>query len=143
MKDPSGLIRTWLYGVLNTKVSYKGSTVPVYSIAPKDTTMPYILLGQQSGDAEINESTKDTWITRQSFTIDIYTSGKGNRTSYVPLNTISDSVIKLVRTRSDITITGFNVVSLVVDSILTDVMDFGTKIVLIKIINITLIMEES
>lgn len=142
MKDPSGLIRTWLFGVLNTNVSYGGSVVPVYSFATKDAAMPYILIGQQSGGSEMERSTKSSWVTSQSVTIEIYAASTGNDASYVPLNTIADSVIQLVRTRSAILIAGFNVVSCVVDSIITDCMDFETNIVLVKLINITLIIEE-
>lgn len=143
MKDPSGLIRTWLYGVLNGQVSYSSSTVPVYSFAPKDAAMPYILLAGQSASSENEESTKDAWITRQSFTIEIYSSLTGNDASYVPINTISDSVVQKVRTRSAISISGYNVISCVLDSTITDMMDFETKIVGIKILNFTMIIEES
>jgi len=143
MKDPSGLIRTWIYGVLNTKVTYGGSAVPVYSFAPKDAAMPYILLAGQTGSSELEESTKDTYITRHSITIEIYASGTGNRASYVPVNTISDSVVQLVRTRTKITITGYNVVSIVFDSSLTDAYISDTNTITLKVLNFTLIMEES
>ena len=142
MKDPSGLIRTWLFGVLDTNVSYNGSVVPVYSFTSKDAAMPYILIGQQAGVSEMDYSTKSSWVTPQSVTIEIYTSNTGNDASYVSLNTISDSVIQLIRTRAAIVIAGFNVVSCVVDSIITDTINFETNIVLVKIINITLIIEE-
>ena len=142
MKDPSGLIRTWLYGVLNGAVSYGGSNVPVYSFVPKDAAKPYILLGSQSMSSELDESTKDAWITRNSLTIEIYADGSSNDASYVALNTISDSVLQLIRTRSAATISGFTVVSRVIDNTLTEAFDFDTSITLLKIINITLIMVE-
>ena len=142
MKDPSGLIRTWLFGVLNGKVSYLTVNVPVYSFAPKDTAMPYILLAGQSSSSENDESTKDCWINKHSFTIEIYSSHTGNDASYVPINTISDSVIQLVRTRTAPTISGYTVISVVLDSMITDMLDFETKIVGIKILNFTMIIEE-
>jgi hypothetical protein len=142
MKDPSGLIRTWLFGVLNGQVSYLTVNVPVYSFAPKDAAMPYILLAGQSASSENDESTKDCWITRQSFSIEIYSSHTGNDASYVPINTIADTVIQKVRTRTAPTISGYTVISVVLDSMITDMMDFETKIVGIKILNFTMIIEE-
>lgn len=91
----------------------------------------------------MEESTKDSWITRHSITIEIYASGTGNRASYVPVNTISDSVTQLVRTRSDITLTGFNVISIVFDSSLTDAFISETNTITLKVLNFTLIIEES
>jgi hypothetical protein len=142
MKDPSDNIRTWLYGVLNTTVSYGGSVVPVYSFAPKDAAMPYILLAGQSSSSELDESTKDCYINKHSFTIEIYSSHTGNDATYKAVNTISNSVLVLVRTRTAPTISGFTVISVVLDSMLTDMMDFDTKIVAIKILNLTMIIEE-
>jgi len=142
MKDASGLIRTWLFGVLNGQISYGGSVVPVYSFAPKDAAMPYILLAGQSAGSELDESTKDCYINKHTFTIEIYSSHTGNDASYVPINTISDSVLQKVRTRTAPTISGYTVISVVMDSMVTDMMDFETKIVAIKILNFTMIIEE-
>ena len=94
MKDPAGLVRSWLYTLLNTNVSYGSKTIPVYSFAPKDAAMPYILISQQSTGPEGNHSTKDSYVTDHSFTIEIYSSHTGNDASYVPINTISDSVMQ-------------------------------------------------
>jgi len=143
MKDPSGLIRTWLYGVLNTKVSYGGSVVPVYSFVPKNAAMPYILLAGQTGSSELEESTKDTYITRHSITVEIYASGTGNRASYVPVNNISDSVAQLVRTRNKITMSGYNIISIVFDNSLTDAFISETNTITLKVLNFTLTIEES
>jgi len=143
MKDPSGVIRAWIYSQLNGTITYNTVAVPVYSFAPKDAAMPYILIASQSGATELDASTKDSWITRQSFTIEIYSEHTGNNASYVPINTIGDSVVQKLRTRSAITISGYNVVSLILDSTLTDMMDFDTKIVGIKILNFTMLIEES
>ena len=143
MKDPSGSIRTWLYGVLNTTVTYNAVAVPVYSFAPRNAAMPYILLAGQSSTSELEESTKDCYINKQSFTIEIYSSNaNGNDATYKVVNTISDSVLQLVRTRTAPTISGYTVISVVLDSMLTDMMDFETNIVAIKILNFTMIIEE-
>ena len=143
MKDPSGSIRTWLYGVLNTTVTYNAVAVPVYSFAPRNAAMPYILLAGQSSVSELEESTKDCYINKQSFTIEIYSANdNGNDATYKVVNTISDSVLQLVRTRTAPTISGYTVISVVLDSMLTDMMDFETKIIAIKILNFTMIIEE-
>ncbi len=141
MKDPSGLIRTWLYGVLYTKVSYGGSVVPVYSFVPKDAAMPYILIAEQTGDPE--GGTKDQWMNKHNVTIEIYVSSKGNDASYVPLNTISDSVVQLVRTRTAVTIAGFTVVSVTVQGMVTYSFVGESDIILYKSINITLELVET
>jgi len=142
MKDPAGLVRSWLYTLLNTNVSYGGSIVPVHSFAPKDAAMPYILLAQQSTGPEGNHSTKDSYVTDHSFTLEIYSSHTGNDASYVPTNTISNSAMQLVRNRSDITIEGYNIVSCVLDNAITDNFLRDDNIIIIKVLNFTLIIEE-
>ena len=143
MKDPSGLVRSWLYTLLNTNVSYGGSAVPVYSFAPKDAAMPYILLAQQSTGPEGNHSTKDSYVTDHSVTIEVYSSHKGNDASYVPVNTISNLLLQLVRVRTSITIAGYNVVSLVLDNTITDNFLMDDEIIIMKVLNFTLIIEEN
>jgi len=142
MKDPSGLIRSWLFTLLDTNVSYGSSVVPVYSFAPKNARMPYILLAQQSAGPEGEHSTKDSYVTDQSFTIEIYSSHTGNDASYVPINTISNSVLQLVRVRTSITIVGYNVVSCVLDNTITDNFLMDDTTIIMKVLNFTLIIEE-
>jgi hypothetical protein len=141
MKDPSGVIRSWLYTTLSGQVSYAGVTVPVYSFVPKDSAMPYILLAEQSGGGE--EGAKESWIVRHTATLEVYTSSTGNDASYVPCNTIADSVLQKVRTRTSVTLSGFTVISVVVDNILTDRVDNGTNIIILKIINLSLLIQEN
>lgn len=141
MKDPSGYIRTWLYGVLNGTVSYGGSVVPVYSFASKDAAMPYIIIAEQTGDPE--GGTKDAWINKHDITLEIYCASKGNDASYVPLNTIANSVIQLVRTRAKVTIdSGFNVVSCTSSGMVTYSFVGDTDIILYKSLIISLVIEE-
>lgn len=142
MKDPSGVIRTWLYGVLNGQVSYNAVAVPVYSVVPKDTVGNYIYIGQITAGAENDNSTKDSWINTYTVSIEIYSVQDPNNASYVPVDAIGSSVLQLIRTRTAATISGYTVVSRVLDSIVTDIMDFETKIVAVKIMNLTLIIEE-
>lgn len=142
MKDPTGSIRTWLFGVLNGQVSYLTVPVPVYSLVPKDTTGNYIYIGQIIAGAENDESTKDAWINKYTVSIEIYSVQEVNNATYVPVDTIGSAVLQLIRTRTAATISGYTVISRVLDSIVTDIMDFETKIVAIKIINLTLTIEE-
>jgi hypothetical protein len=141
MKDPSGYIRTWLYGVLNTTVSYGGSVVPVYSVAPKDAAFPYMLIGSQTADPE--GGTKDKWITNHSVQLEIYSSHTGNDASYVPVNTIANSAIQLIRTRAKVTIDStFNVISCTVVGLVTDHIVTDTNTIMYKSILINLEIEE-
>ena len=142
MKDAADSIRTWLYGVLNNAVTYNSVAVPVYSFAPKDAALPYILLAGQSSGPENDESTKDSWITRHQIAIEIYSEHTGNDATYKAVNSISNSILLLIRTRTAATMSGYTVVSRVIDSTITDMMDFDTKIIAVKIINLSLIIEE-
>jgi hypothetical protein len=142
MKDASGYVRTWLYGVLNGTVSYSGSVVPVYSFPPSNQAMPYMLIGEQSMGPD--EGTKDCYITKHSITLEIYTSTTGNDSSYVAVNTIGSSALQLVRTSTQPTgLTGFTVISHVIDGSATDRIVLDNKIVIVKVYNITLTIEEN
>ncbi len=143
MKDPSGLIRTWVFGKLNGTVTYLAVAVPVYSFAPKDQTMPYMLIGDHISSSEMEESTKDKWIARYSFSIEVYFVNTGNDASYVPVNTISDSVMQIIRTRTAIAIAGYTVIGIIFEGSMTDKIDMDNRIVTLKIMNFTLTMEET
>jgi hypothetical protein len=141
MRDPSDEIRKWLYGVLNGQVTYNSVVVPVYSFPPKDAAMPYIQIAEQSSGPD--EGTKDCYITRHTVTLEIYTSHTGNDASYVPVNTISNTALQLIRTRTKVTgLTGFNVVACVLDGTITDRFILDNKIVIIKVLNFTLTIAE-
>jgi len=139
MKDPSGSIRTWLYTLLNGTITY-GTAVPAYSFPPKDAAKPYILIAEQSSIGE--DGTKDCYISKHLITIEIYSSHTGNDASYVPINTIADSILQKVRTRTKVSLSGYNVISLTFDGALTDRIDYDTEIVLIKVLNFTLTIAE-
>ena len=143
MKDASGLVRTWLYGVLNGTVTYNAVTVPVYSFPPKDAAMPYMLIAEQSTGSELDESTKDCYIAPYYVTLEIYASEEVNDASYVPVNTIADSALQLIRTRTMPTISGYNVISRIYEGGVTDRFDLGNKIVIFKSMNFKLIIEET
>ena len=141
MKDPSDSIRDWLYTKLYTKVSYLTAVIPFYSMPPKDAAMPYIAVGEHMMTGE--QGTKDAYITEHSVDIEIWTSFEGNDASYVMANTIADSVIQILRTRTKQTITGYNVIRVLVDNMITDRFLMETNIIIYKSINIRLLMEEN
>lgn len=141
MKDPSDNIRDWAYTALNGTVSYGGSAVPVYSFPTKDATMPYILLGEQMMTGE--QGTKDKYINDHELMVEIYVSSTGNRGSYVAANTIADSVIQILRTRTQPTVTGYTCIRLLVDNMITERIITDTNIIIYKSIQIRLLLEEN
>lgn len=151
MKDASDIIRDWVYGVLYQTVTYGGSYIPIYSFPPKDSAMPYIVIGEQAMISE-TESTKDKWLTEHEVMVEIWTSFKGNDASYVPVNAIADSVLQLLRQRAvEMTgsggtslpgFTGFNCIRVLAASLITDRFLMDTDIIIYKSINIRLLMEE-
>jgi hypothetical protein len=152
MKDPSDNIRDWLYNVLYGTVSYGSSYISVYSFPPKDETFPYIIIGEQTMLGE-GESTKDSYITEHEVTIEIWDSYSGNDASYVRVNSIANSILELVRTRSmTLTgsggesisgITGFNMIRLLADAMVTDRLITEKQIIIYKSILVRLLLEES
>ena len=149
MKDASGVIRAWVYTTLNAAVSYSSVTVPVFSFAPRNQALPYILIGEHNMMGEA-ESTKDKWITEHEILIEIYCCGsstgaasQGNDQSYVPANTITDSVVQLLRTRSAISLTGYNTIRRLVDSMVSDTILMDNNIIIYKSISLRLLLEEN
>jgi hypothetical protein len=141
MKDPSSAIRDWVYDTLNGAVSYGGSAVTVYSFPSKDATMPYILIGENYMLGE--RGTKDAYISEHDIMIEVYTSYTGNRASYASVDSIADDIIQLLRTRIMPAITGYNCISVLVDNMVTDRFTTDTNIIIYKLIQIKLMLEES
>ena len=143
MKDASDQIRDWVYTVLNGTVSYGGSVVPVYSFPPKDQAYPYMVIAEHMMTGE-GESTKDAYLTGHEITVEIYTESTGNDASYVPANTIADSALQLLRTRTKVTgITGYNTISVVTDNMITERVITDRNIIIYKSINMRLLLEEN
>ena len=150
MKDPSDNIRDWLYGVLYGTVSYEGAFVSVYSFPPANQAFPYIAISEQMMSGE--QGTKDAYITEHSATIEIYAEQTGNVASYVPVNTIADSVLQIIRRRKIMTygsgggavpeITGYNPIRILVDSMVTDRFSMQNRQVIYKSINLKILLEE-
>jgi hypothetical protein len=151
MKDASDIIRDWVYSVLNLTIQYGSAYVPVYSFVPKDAAFPYIVISEQMMTGE--DGTKDKFITNHEVTIEIWSSFQGNDASYVPVNSISDSVLRILRQRTKEThgsggntitgFTGFNAFSITVNNMITDRFLMDTNIIIYKSINIKLILEET
>lgn len=151
MKDPSDNIRDYVYNLLYGTVSYGGSYVPVYSVAPKDSTYPHIIIGEQSMITQ-EPSTKDVWVTEHTVTIEIWDSYTGNDASYVKVNSIANSITELINTRtmtlvgsggqSIAGITGFDLIATTVESMITDRFLWETNIVIYKSLIIKFLLEE-
>jgi hypothetical protein len=151
MKDASDIIRDWIYGVLYKTILYGGSYVDIYSFPPKDAVFPYIVIGEHVMTGE-TESTKDKWLTGHEVTIEVWTSSTGNDASYVPVNSIADSALQLLRQRSTEThgsggstlpgFTGFDCITITVNNLITERFLMDNSIIIYKSINLRLLMEE-
>jgi len=151
MKDPSEGIRQWLYDILNLTVSYGGPYVPCYSFVPLSISKPFILLGEQY--MESDESVKDSYITINSIAIEIYASYSGNDASYKMINQLGEDVLELVTAdpmtqvgsggESTGTITGYDTINIMVQSISTQRVLFDNEIVIMKSIIIKFRLEEN
>lgn len=151
MKDPSDDIRDWVYSSLNGKVYYGGVAVPVYSVVPNGTSMPYIVIGEQSSSGE--DSSKDSFVSEHDVTIEIYSSHTGNRGSYTSVNSIASSILQLLRTMAatsgygrdegGVSIgTTFNVIKVNMRGLATDRFTSDDKLIIYKSLNINLLLEE-
>lgn len=150
MKDPSDDIRDWLFTSLNNNITY-GSIVPVYSFPPKDAAKPYIVIGEQSSPGE--DSPKDRYMSEHDVTLEIWTSHTGNNASYVAANSISSSILQLIRTRAQtngyardeggVAMANFNVIRVNMRGMVTDVFLNDQEIIVYKSLNINLLLEES
>lgn len=152
MKDPCDDIRDWLFTVLNNKVSYGGSAVPVYSFPPEDVSYPYILLGEQSGEGE--EGAKDCWMWSVANEIKVLTKfDEASDATYVEANAISNSVMQLVRTKDNIhayatsedlvPLTNFTLTGVTVGAFSTERENQETGIKISKQLTINLLVEEN
>ena len=139
MKDPSKQIRDWMYTALNGTVTY-GSVVPVYTFPDKDAALPYIVIGEMSSPGE--DGTKDKYIAEYDVTVEIWTAHTGNTASYVPADTIANLILTILRTRTGITVTGFNVIKVNMRGMVTDRFLDDKQIIIYKSVNINLLVEE-
>ena len=151
MKDPCDDIRDWFYTTLNGNVTYGGSAVPVYSFPPEDVSYPYILIGEHSSDGE--DGAKDKYMMDVATNVHIYTEHTGHDASYVPVNTIGNSVMQLLRTRATGNVYGydegstmlvnFNCIRVRVGAMNTERILNDNEIIISKTISINLLVEEN
>ena len=151
MKDPSDDIRDWMFTVLNGTVSYGGRVVPVYSFPPQTVTYPYIVIGEQSSEGE--EGSKDKYMMDLATQVHVYTQHLGHDASYLPVNTIMNSITQLLRTRSSANSYGydegptmlnnFNCVRVRVGAMNTERILNDNEIIISKQVSIILLVEEN
>ena len=151
MKDASKEIRDWLYTTLNGYLSYSGSNVPVYTVPDKNTSMPYVIIGEISSPGE--DGTKDKFINEYDITIEIWTDFAGSIGSYIPADSIASSILQRVRTwaatsgydrdEGPVAINAaFNVIRVNMRGMVTDRFLNEERIVVYKSVNINLLVEE-
>lgn len=150
MKDPCDDIRDWLYTSLNGKITYNGLVVPVYSFPAADSTFPYIVIGEHSG--EVEGGTKDSYMWDVTTILEIYTSHAATFASYLPVNSISNSILQLLRVRNygggygreeaDVAMNNFKVVRVQIGGFATDRELREMEIIISKTMSINILVEE-
>jgi hypothetical protein len=101
MKAPQKELRAYVYGLLYNKVAVTGVTgfVQVASIPSKSEAFPWVDLGNI---ALIDLSTKDRYITKAIFEINIYTLFADENTSYTQCELIANEIMeKLIDVRGE------------------------------------------
>ena len=132
---------------ISGSLTYGGTAVPVYSFVPRSVTVStgghFVLIGEQSIVTE--QSVKDAYITENDVTVEVWSQfTTGNDATYVPVNTIADSVLQLLRDRTSTTfISGFTIISLTLVTANTERFEFNNKTNIVKSIIIKIILEES
>lgn len=117
-------IKKAYYTALNGNVTYSGNTIPVYSIAPKSSDPPYIILGTTS---LIESGTKSDFLYDVTLFIEVVTTDQ----SKAEMLSITNQILTLIKpnTTSVLTLTNYTMVNLVLDGIedsiqLTDTKEF-------------------
>lgn len=151
MKDPSESIRQWLYDILNKTITYNGQYLSCFSFVPKGEGYPFIVLGEQYLEADT--STKDLNITQNAIDIEIYASYSGNDASYKLVNAVGEDVMELVLADPETAVgsgggavtvvSGYSVVVKKVASIATQKLLYENALIIKKVININLELEEN
>jgi hypothetical protein len=150
MKDPCDDIRDWIYTTLSGHISYGGALVPVYSFPPENVSYPYIMIGEQSAQGE--DGAKDRWLFDVTTMLHIFTQHKEHDASYVPVNTISSSVMERIRRRNrgdsyatgeeTVTLANFELVKVNIGPFTTERYLTETGVILGKQISINTLVEE-
>jgi hypothetical protein len=150
MKDPCDDIRDWIYTTISGNISYNSAVVPVYSFPPENVSYPYIIIGEHSAAGE--DGAKDRWLWDVTTMVHIYTQHKEHDASYVPVNSISSSLMQLIRVRNKgityatgeatVALANFNLVKVNIGQFATDRYLTETGIILSKQIAINILVEE-
>lgn len=148
MKDPCDDIRDWIYTSLSGNISYGGSVVPVYSFAPSNASMPYIIIGEHAGIGE--SGAKDCYMWDITTELQIYTGFSPSKAGYVPVNAITNSIMGILgfrattygREEGSVAMNNFNVIKVSFGDFSTNRELIDDKIVISKFINLNLTVEE-
>lgn len=119
MKDIGLSLRTAYYNRLQGAITYGGEVVNVYdsSAVPNTANKPYILLSTYIS-TELGEGSKQSYAQEVTLLIDVVTKFPNSMGGKKQCDTISNSVIELVRTRQAgyLTMSGFQIITTLLDS---------------------------
>ena len=119
MKDIGLSLRTAYYNRLQGAITYAGSVVNVYdsSSVPSNADKPYILLSTYIS-TELGEGSKQSYAQEVTLLIDVVTKFPNSMGGKKQCDTISNSVIELIRTRQAgyLTLSGFQIITTLLDS---------------------------
>ena len=117
-------IKKAYYAALNGNISYAGVNIPVYSIAPKSTDPPYIILGTTS---LIEVGTKSDFLYDVTLFIEVVTTDQ----SKAEMLSITNQILTILKptTGSVLDLENYTMVNLILDGIedsvqLTDTKEF-------------------
>lgn len=119
MKDIGLSLRTAYYNRLQGAITYGGEVVNVYdsSAVPNTANKPYILLSTYIS-TELGEGSKQSYAQEVTLLIDVVTKFPNSMGGKKQCDTISNSVIELIRTRQNgyLTLSGFQIITTLLDS---------------------------
>jgi|GEM_PF-5152038 len=139
MKNPCNDIRSWLYSVLNGKITYNSATVPVYSIPPTSATYPHILLGDIEWEPVSRNKDCDIYdVMTEIIAVTKYT---GVMASYGAADSITDDVLEEILS-STTAITNYDLIESLISRGKTAVEQIDTGFIVTHKIILTLKIEE-
>lgn len=118
MKDIKNSLQTAYYSLLNSNITYSGSTVPVYDIMniPQEPDYPHVLITDYT---QIDDSDKSSF--GEDITVDLEVIDRATqRASRAGLFSIINQIKQIVRVRPEaFNVTGWNIFNTILDTEIT------------------------